>query len=107
MVLNERLRLLIEKINISQRQFAAKIELDPGYLTRILQGKSVPPDRILLLIESVFNVNRQWLDSGEGAVFKDEGITYAKKQLLDAIDTLDDDQIHAVSSFLEYLAAKK
>ena len=79
------------------------INLDAGYFSRIIQGKVNPPDRILLLIETVFHVNKQWLENGEGEIFSNQGISRAKQQVLEAIDTLNDDQVRAVSSFIKYL----
>lgn len=91
---------------MSQRQFAMKINLDAGYFSRIMQGKVNPPDRILLLIEKVFHVNKEWLEQGEGEIFSSQGISLAKKQVLESIDILNDEQIHAVSSFIKYLTEK-
>lgn len=88
---------------MSQRQFAIRINLDTGYFSKIIQGKVTPPDRILLLIESVFHVNKRWLEYGEGEIFSNQGISLARRQVLEAIDTLSDDQVHAVSSFIKYL----
>lgn len=102
----KRLRTLLNELNISQRQFAMKINLDPGYFSRIMQGKVTPPDRILLLIENVFNVNKAWLESGEGEIFSNQGVSLAKKQVLEAVDTLTDEQVNAVSSFIKYLTEK-
>ena len=99
----DRLRILLTELNLSQRQFAMKINLDPGYFSRIMQGKVNPPDRILLLIENVFHVNKDWLENGEGEIFSTQGISLAKKQVLESIDTLTDEQVHAVSSFIKYL----
>lgn len=99
----ERLKLLLKELNISQRQFAMKINLDAGYFSRIIQGKVHPPDRILLLIENVFHVNKDWLENGQGEMFSDRGISLAKKQVLELIDALDDEQVKAVSSFIKYL----
>lgn len=99
----ERLKTLLSELNISQRQFALKINLDPGYFSRIIQGKVIPPDRILLLIANVFNVNKTWLETGEGEIFSNQGISLAKKQVLESIDSLTDEQINAVSSFIKYL----
>ena len=65
-MLHQRLKTLLAELHISQRQFAMKINLDPGYFSRIIQGKVSPPDRILLLIENIFHVNRNWLEKGEG-----------------------------------------
>lgn len=102
-MINDRLKILLKELNISQRQFAIKINLDPGYISRILQGKVTPPDRILLLIENVFNVNKSWLEHGEGEIFSTQGVSLTKKQVLESIDTLNDEQVHAVSSFIKYL----
>jgi len=103
MMICDRLKILLEELNISQRQFAMKINLDAGYFSRIMQGKVTPPDRILLLIENVFNVNKSWLENGEGDIFSNTGISLAKKQVLESIDTLTDEQVNAVSSFIKYL----
>ena len=102
-MVNDRLKMLLTELDISQRQFAMKINLDAGYFSRIMQGKVNPPDRILLLIENVFNVNKNWLENGEGEMFATQGITLAKKQVLESIDTLTDEQVNAVSSFIKYL----
>ena len=98
-----RLKILLNELNISQRQFAMKINLDPGYFSRIMQGKVNPPDRILLLIANVFNVNKTWLETGNGEIFSNHGISLEKKQVLESIDSLTDEQVNAVSSFIKYL----
>lgn len=102
-MISDRLKILLKELNISQRQFAIRINLDAGYFSRIVQGKVNPPDRILLLIETVFHVNKRWLENGEGEIFSNQGISLARRQVLEAIDSLSDDQVHAVSSFIKYL----
>ena len=106
-MIRDRLKILLDKLNISQRQFAIKINLDPGYFSRIIQGKVNPPDRILLLIENIFNVNKDWLENGQGEIFSNQGISLAKKQVLESIDSLSDEQVNAVSSFIKYLTEDK
>ena len=102
-MIHERLKILLEELHISQRQFAMKIHLDSGYFSKIIHGKVNPPDRILLLIENVFHVNKDWLENGQGEMFSDQGISLAKKQVLESIDSLSDEQVNAVSSFIRYL----
>ena len=102
-MINERLKLLLDELELSQRQFALKINLDPGYISRIIQGKVTPPDRILLLIEKVFSVNRLWLETGEGEIFSIERSTLARRQLLQMVEVLDEAQIKAVKVFIKYL----
>ena len=103
----DRLKILLKTLNISQRQFAIKINLDAGYFFFIMQGKVIPPDRILLLIENVFNVNKNWLENGEGEMFSTQGLSLAKKQVLESIEALTDEQVNAVSSFIKYLTDNK
>lgn len=102
-MLCDRLKILLNELNISQRQFAMKLNLDPGYFSRIVQGKSNPPERILLLIENVFNVNKTWLETGEGEIFKSYESSLVKKQVLEAINTMSDEQVHAVAAFIRFL----
>ena len=106
-MISDRLKILLDELNISQRQFAMKINLDAGYFSKIMRGKVNPPDRILLLIENVFNVNKDWLENGQGEIFSNQGISLAKKQVLEAIDALSDEQVNAVSSFIKYLTDDK
>ena len=99
-MVHERLKILLKELNISQRQFAMKIHLDTGYFSKIIHGKVNPPDRILLLIENVFHVNKEWLENGQGEIFSDQDMPLAKKQVLESIDYLSDEQVNAVSSFI-------
>lgn len=99
----DRLKLLLKELNMSQRQFATKINLDPGYFNKIINGKVDPPDRILLLIENIFNVSKNWLENGEGKMFYTQGASLAKKQILESIELLSDEQVKAVSTFIKYL----
>ena len=102
-MMHMRLKALIQKLGISQRQFAQEIHLDPGYLSRILQGKNEPPERILLLIEKTFHVNHDWLMHGQGHMFSSFDVLLKKQRVLELIETLDENQIQAVTAFLEYL----
>ena len=105
-MIHERLKILLKELGISQRQFALAINLDLGYFSRIIQGKVTPPDRILLLIENVYNINKDWLEQGTGEIFSNQGVSLAKKQVLESIDSLNDEQVNAVSSFIKYLTEK-
>lgn len=104
-MINDRLKILLKELNLSQRQFAMRINLDPGYFSRIVQGKVNPPRRILLLIESIFNVRRDWLENGTGEMFSSRDLSHTKAQVLKSIETLSDEQVQAVSAFIKYLTA--
>lgn len=100
------LKLLIETLNLSQRQFATKLNLDAGYLSRILNGKSEPPERILLLVESVFDVDGDWLRTGKGDMFKENGLTPLKRELLYTVDSLNQEDAQAVLDFALFIKEK-
>ncbi len=102
-MLQDRLKYLLTELDISQRQFAMKIGMDPGYFSRIIRGKQEPTERFLLLVEGVFHVNKKWLESGEGPVFRDSGLSKTRKDVLALIEDLDEEQLKAVLAFLQYL----
>lgn len=102
-MLQDRLKDLLAELDISQRQFAMKIGLDPGYFSRIIRGKQEPTERLFLLIEGVFHVNRKWLESGDGPIFRDSGLSKTRKDVLELIGDLDEEQLKAVLAFLQYL----
>lgn len=106
-MIHERLKILLDELHLSQRQFAMKINLDPGYFSRIIRGKARPPERILLLIENVFHVSKKWLETGEGEIFLNSGMSLAKRQILETVEAMDDQQVLAVASFIKYLTEAK
>lgn len=102
-MVHERLKFLLGELALTQRQFAQRINLDPGYFSKIVQGKVQPPNRILLLIETVFSVNPAWLEKGEGGIFSDAPLPLEKRRILELIGTLDAAQTEAVLAFIKYL----
>lgn len=101
-MLCDRLKILLKELDMSQRQFAMKINLDPAYFSRIIKGTVTPPNRILLLIESVFGVNKQWLEEGKGEIFENR-TSIEKKQLIELINILNDEQVRIVRSFVDFI----
>ena len=67
--INENLKILLKELGLSQRQFAQALYLDPGYFSKIIQGKMPLNSRLQLLIENTFKVNGDWLRTGEGDIF--------------------------------------
>ena len=100
------LKKVINELGISQRQFAMRIGTDPGYVSKILNDKVEVNERMLLLIENVFNVNRRFLEFGEGEMFKTAPVPSTKDKILGIIDTLDEQQINSVAAFLKFLKEK-
>lgn len=102
-MVSDRIKILLQELGLSQRQFAMRINLDAGYFSKIVQGKVNPPNRILLLIETVFGVNKSWLEEGEGEIFLESSASVTKRKLLNTIELLNEEQLAAVEAFIKYL----
>jgi len=69
-MISERLKILINYMNLSQKDFAVSIGLTPSSLNDILNGRTKNISRTLLIaIRYVYNVNPTWLLKGEGEMF--------------------------------------
>lgn len=71
MTINERIRELREQLKISQTEFAERLGSGRGIIKNIEEGRTVPKPQLLDLISRVYNVNRDWLETGEGEMFAD------------------------------------
>ena len=67
--INERIRELRERLNISQTEFAENLGSGRGIIKNIEEGRTLPKPQLIDLIARVFNVNRTWLETGEGEMF--------------------------------------
>lgn len=103
MAINDNLKLLLKALNLSQRQFAQALCLDPGYLSRIISGKTPLNSRLQLLIENTFKVNGEWLRTGSGPMFAVSSDSAIKSKVLAKVDKLDESQLAVLDSFLQYL----
>lgn len=69
MTVNERLKCLRKKLNLSQTAFGEKVEIAQGHMTNIETGRRELTEKNIKLICIVFNVNEHWLRTGEGEMF--------------------------------------
>lgn len=105
--INERIKLLQKQLCLTQKEFGNKIGIAQDYLTNIENSRCEVSLKIIKLICSVYNVNEQWLKEGEGEIFSTQVVSIAKKQVLESINALNDEQVNAVSSFIKYLTENK
>jgi len=69
-MISERLKILINYMNLSQKDFAISIGLTPSSLNDILNGRTKNISKTLLIaIRYVYNINPAWLLTGEGEMF--------------------------------------
>jgi len=69
MTVHERLALARKTLKLTQREIAEKISVAPGFVASMETGDRKVNPRIMKLISSSFNVNLQWLETGEGEMF--------------------------------------
>ena len=70
MQMNERIKILRKKyLDITQEEFAARIKISRSNLGSIEVGRINVTDRVVEDICTEFNVNEEWLRTGQGKMF--------------------------------------
>jgi len=69
MTVNERLAQVRKTLKLTQREFAGKISVATGFIASMEIGDRKVNPRIMKLVSSIFNINLQWLETGEGEMF--------------------------------------
>lgn len=64
--MNERIKKVRLEHGLSQEEFGKKIGIRRSSVSLLESGKNTPADRTVKLICQEFNVNEQWLRTGEG-----------------------------------------
>lgn len=70
--IGKRLKQLRKKIGMSQKEFAEKLNITPSSLNNYEVGRRNIPPEILADLSDKFNVNIDWLLTGNDPMFKDE-----------------------------------
>lgn len=65
----ERLKKLRKLLSLSQKEFAEKIGIKQSSYSSIEKGRRSLADRYIKSICMAYNVNEQWLRTGEGQIF--------------------------------------
>ena len=69
MDIGERIKKLRQKIRITQQSFADSLGLKQNTIATYEMGRLQPSDRTIADICREFNVNEEWLRTGEGEMF--------------------------------------
>lgn len=86
--INERIRELREYLKLSRNDFGERLGLSGDSINNLERGRVVIKDFIIKLISQEFNVDENWLRTGEGSMFTlelDED-TVLVEQLLNEYD---------------------
>ncbi|CEN21279.1 helix-turn-helix domain-containing protein [Paraclostridium sordellii] len=72
MSINDNIKKLREEyLDLSQQEFADKIDIKRNSVSLLETGRRNPSDRTISDICAVFNVNIDWLKTGEGPIFNE------------------------------------
>lgn len=104
--MNERLKKLRKTLDMTQQEFADKLRVPRNTIGGYEVGKSNPSDAAVNNICNTFNVNEDWLRTGEGEMFikmtRDEEIaTFIGKTLHSEEDSFKKRLISALSALNE------
>ena len=123
MTIGERVKTLRKELGLTLEKFANPIGIHRGSLSAIENDKSGVSDRTLLAICREYGVSERWLRDGVGAMFvpvtrnekiarfagelmKDETPDF-RRQLVEILADLNDEQWDALADFAERLAGIK
>lgn len=67
--MKERIKELRKSLGITQQEFADKLGLKRNTIATYEIGKAVPSDRVVSDLCNKYNVNEEWLRTGEGEIF--------------------------------------
>lgn len=67
--INSRIEELIEALGITKTAFAERIKVTQPYISKLISGNGAPSNRLIEDICEKYNVNEEWLRTGNGEIF--------------------------------------
>ena len=121
--MNERLKKLRKELDMTQQEFAEGNGIKRNTMATYESGRNEPIDAVISLICTKYNVNENWLRTGEGEMFvemsyDDEIAQFVgqvmgeeddsfKKRLISGLAALDDNGWKVLEDFLDSIQTKK
>lgn len=96
--INQRIRQLRKDLGLSQKELGDRISLKHGAISRIEQAGVTVTDQNIRLICDTFNVNEDWLRTGEGDMFESNDDVLLKQ--LAAQYKLEGEKLELIRNFL-------
>lgn len=88
--MNERIKIMRKKLNLTQGEFGELLGVGTSAVSKWERGTVDVPESTIKLMTKEFNINRLWLETGEGAMFE---------EVDDDIEELIDDILHGENEF--------
>lgn len=118
--MNNRIVQLRKSREWTQDKFAEEMGISKNYVSLIENGKKIPSDRLISDICQEFNVNEEWLRTGNGEMFKEVPNKFSFylgqieggndefiKDLIEVYMELDQDSKQALRTISERMAEKR
>ena len=121
--MKDRIKALRERLGKSQDEFGKDIGLTRNYISLIENGQRNLSDQSINVLCSLYNVNEEWLRTGNGEMFvpetKDEQISKMladvlkcedsdfKKRLIVALSKMDDAGWDSLEKFIDSINQKE
>ncbi len=114
--MNERIKELRKTLNLTMDKFGARVGVSKSAISNIENGNRNVTDQMFKFITSEFNVNEDWLKTGNGKMFVETKEDYiadlSKRYNLDELDikivesylALDDDSRQVIKDYIHNLA---
>lgn len=87
----EQLKALRKSVNLSQEEFGKRLGVGKSAISYLESGRSNLTDQMIILICKEFNVNEDWLRTGEGEMFL-EPDTFSLDEFVDQRDGTEDEK---------------
>lgn len=121
--MKDRLKKLRKTLDLTQQAFADRIGMKQNTIAQYEMGRTIPSDAIIFSICREFNVNENWLRTGEGDIFmemsRDEQIEEFigdllhgeedsfKRRLISGLAALDENGWKVLEDFLDSIQKKR
>ena len=70
--MKDRIKLVRKDVSLTQEEFGSELGVSRIAITTYETGRVIPDKSIRLLICEKFYVNETWLETGEGAIYKEK-----------------------------------
>jgi transcriptional regulator with XRE-family HTH domain len=87
--INERIKQIRTVLNVSQRDFSRQIFISQSSYGEIETGVRKVNERVLQLICSQYNINKDWLKNGNGEMFNNKKPDIRLEHLIEIYNKLD------------------
>ncbi len=101
-MINDRIRELINYLDITQVEFAKSIGTDQSTISKYLSGKREPTMAICNSIIRQYSICKEWLYYGKGNMFE-ENLEKEKIYLINKIKNMSEKELRLFSDFLKYV----